>query len=99
MDEEIYLSFKRMIDEICGALQAGDEVKKEVQVKKLCWTWTNTRTQEQWNIMASWIVTAKINDNTNDPRISVIANFAHGRLTAPQTKSWLTKLEKLKAFW
>jgi hypothetical protein len=99
MPEEAYLAFKLIIDEICVALQAGDEVRKETRINDLCWAWINARTEEEWIISASGIITIKIHDKTNDPRIQIIGRFAHGSMTAQEAKIQLEQLEKLRAFW
>lgn len=99
MDEETYQKLKKIIDEICAALQAGEKIKKTTRVKGLCWIWSNPRTKEEWVIGAPTIVTMKLLNETDDPRVTVIANFVHNHLTPPETKTRLEQLEKLRAFW
>ena len=98
MNTEEYVFYKGIIDQICQAIRAGDKVVRKTKVKGLCWLWTNTRNKDEWILSASGIVSIKIHDD-GDPRVPIVANFVHNRITPQEAQTQLEQLEKLRAFW
>lgn len=98
MNTDEYVFYKGIIDQICAARAAGDEVVKQTRVPGLCWLWTNTRNNDEWIVSARGVISIKIH-NDGDPRVPIIANFVHSVITPQEAKGRLEQLERLRAFW
>ena len=94
LKKEILNNIIFLINEIAKDMENGDQIIRDECAKNLLWMWTNSRTRKNWIIRLS-----EINKlDYQDILYITIIEFVKGWKSALETRKYIEKLPKLKAF-